>query len=271
MRYSRSVLLVPGVLLLAMTLGACHRRTPPPPDEVTRPEELYDAMLARLDGVESARLVATLEYFGDDGRVKLKQVVLVRKPSSLRVETLSPFDSTLNVLTSNGIRLKYFDLQNERFFEGQATAANVAKLVPVYIAPADLVRVVLGGPPVRHTTGEPENWDLSWDSRRGAYSLKIPLEDGGTIEIFVQHRAWTVSGAISRDRNGDVVYEVRSGNFKSVEHGEATMLVPQRIQFLMPARGIDASLDVERYDLNAELGEELFDLSPPAGISVEGL
>lgn len=261
-----------GVLLLcALVLGACNRRTAPPADEVTDSAELYDAMLARLDSVESARIIATLEYFGDDGRVRLKQAVLVRKPTSLRVETLSPFDSTLSVLASNGVRLKYFDLQNERFFEGQASADNFSKLLSIYVSPRDLVRVMLGGPPLDNVVGNPDDWTLEWNSRRGAYSLQIPLEDDGTLELFVQHRAWTVSGAIARDATGDVVYEIRSGNFESVEHGEATMLVPRRIQFLMPERGIDASLDVERYDLNADLADELFELTAPEGMSIEGL
>jgi outer membrane lipoprotein-sorting protein len=272
MRYhSAGSLICTLVVVASLALGGCARRTAPPDNQVTEPEQLYDSMLARLDSVESARIVATLEYYADDGRAKLKQAVLVRRPASLRIETLSPFDSTLNVLASNGVRLKYFDLQNERFFEGQATADNVAKLIPIYISPRDLVNVMLGGPPTDKIEGNPENWELEWDRRRGAYSLIAPTTGGGSMELFVQHRTWTVSGAVARDDQGEKIYEVRSGNFEAIENGVASMLVPRRIQFLMPERNIDASLDVERYDLNPDLADQFFELTAPEGMSVEGL
>ncbi|MFT6395778.1 MAG: outer membrane lipoprotein-sorting protein [Bradymonadia bacterium] len=255
------------IVFLALTISACGgRQTPAPADELTDPVELLEAMLTRLDAIESARLRATLEYYGDGGRARVQQAVLARTPDLLRIETLSPFDTSLAVFMVDGQTLTFYDLQTQTYMSGSPTPENVARFVPFYMTAEDLVRVLFGGPPLDAASTDADEYTLQWDGRAGAYRMVLPLTAGGELVLHVQHGTWTVSGAAQYDVDGDPIFELRTGDFTTIEGDGFTTTMPQRLRFIMEGEDIDISLDVERIDMNVPLPDTLFQLAPPPGV-----
>lgn len=260
---------IPVLALLALTLlaSACGgRQTPAPADELTDPVELLEAMLTRLEAIESARMRATLEYYGDGGRARVQQAVLARTPNLLRIETLSPFDTSLAVFMVDGQTLTYYDLQAQTYMSGAPTPSNVARFVPFYMTAEDLVRVLFGGPPLDAASTDADEYTLGWDRSAGAYRMVLPLTAGGELVLHVQHETWTVSGAAQYDSDGDPIFELRTGDFTTIEAEGLVTTMPQRLRFIMEGEDIDISLDVERIDMNVALPDALFQLAPPPGV-----
>lgn len=258
------------IALLTLLLAACTRSHVRPPDDAeTSALAILTHAAERHDGVHSARIRATLEYYGDEGRVRVRQVVLASRPAFLRLETLSPFDTSLNVLVSDGAQLQFLDLQGEQMYEGPATAENMARLIPIGMTPADLVRFLLGDAPVDTVVGSPDDWPVDWDSTLGAYRIQAPTADGGRIDLLVNHGTWRVVGLDGFDTAGERVLRVRAGNHRTATADGVSLEYPGRIEFQVD--GVDASLDVESYQVNPTLSPALFGISAPAGVPVRPL
>ncbi|MCB9507880.1 MAG: hypothetical protein H6698_06120 [Myxococcales bacterium] len=255
----------------ALTAACGGRRTPPPDDALDDPVAVFEAMLDRLELVQSARILATLEYYGPDGRVRGTEAVLARAPASLRMEAISPFDTTLYAFMVHDGALAYLDLRENLFVSGSATPENISRFVPFALSAEDLVRVLLGGPPLDAADPDPDTYSVRWDDRAGAYALTMPAVAGGTLTLQVAHGTWTVVGARLEDAAGDVVFDLREGNFATVAAGDAETTMPRVLRLRMPASDIDISLELDRIELNAELDSALFVLDPPPGADVRRL
>lgn len=252
------------IALVATALSACGAKQYPEPEDPVRDAETLLANIEQRGAeIQRARVRAVMEYFGAEGRVRVRQTLLVQQPGGLRLETMSPFDSTLALVVSNADELTYYDLANEKVYSGRPTAENLAKLIPLWLAPADIVDVVLGGVPLRRVDHELTSWKLTWDSKRNAWKLFGRGLTGGQLELFVRHGTWSLAGAREVDREGKLQWEIRTADFRTVGDGEVQTEVPSRIRFLMPSESLDVSLNVSEYELNPELDEMLFEVFTP--------
>lgn len=268
----RVVLTLTLALLTTWTIGCGGRQFPAPDDALTDPVALLEATDARLQGVRSLRLRATLEYYGTEGRARIRQAVVARAPDAVRMESISPFDTTLSVLVIGPDRLAMYDVQGEQFISGRSSPTNIARLVPFRLSAGDVVRVLLGAPPLELGTGDTAAWRLAWDETAGFYRWTMPTPDGGEVDLLVQHRTWVLAGAALRDATGTQVWELRAGDFETVrdEAGNETTL-PGQLRFLMPSENVDLSLDVDRFTLNPALDDALFQLVAPRGVTTVDL
>lgn len=216
------------------------------------------------DGVvDAARARAVMEYFGSDGRVRVRQALLVRRPGNFRLETLSPMDSTLAVVVTNDEELTYYDLAGERAYTGAPTASNLARLIPLWLSPEQIVRVVLGSVPFEMAQVTPDAWDLEWDGQKNAWKLDAQTPDGGEMTFWVRHDSWVLAGARAKNNDGRTLWEIRTRDFTRVSDGEAETELPTRIRFVMKDENLDVSLTVQDYEMNPELPEHLFELFLP--------
>ncbi len=255
------------LILLAGALFACGGRQHRAPDDaLTDAGDLYDAMNTRLDALSGTRIRAVMEYYESGRRVRVRQAVLAQQPADLRIETISPFDSTLAVVVVNHDSLALYDLQNSVFYSGAPTAQNLSRFIPVWMSPGDIVSVLLGGAPADSIVSDRSRWELEWDRRANAYRLTLPTLHGGHMDLYVQHGSWSLTGAKEYDPDGDLVFELRAGSFERVSTEGGDVTVPHRLRFLMAGENLDVSLDVDRYDANPELPATIFALQPPSGI-----
>ena len=261
-----------SLALLALLMLACGaRQTPPPSDALDDPVAVFEATLDRFEAMSSLRMRATLEYFGEDGRVRVDQVVLARRPGDVRMETISPFGTTLSVFTMNTDALVLYDLQASDYVTGTPSTTNIARLIPFPLSAADLVRVLFGAPPLDAVDPDPHQYTMAWDARRGGYRLHMPLaDDAGSLEVWIAHGSWTMTAA-RMTRDGDVVFDLRSGRPMTVTGTEITTEMPRRIEFEMPMESIDVTLDTESVVLDPPLVDALFTVPVPRGVTPRAL
>ena len=272
MHRSRPAALAVVAFVALTALAACGGRQSPPPDDAPADAvALFEATMTRAEAIGSVRAIGDVEYYGDDGRVRIRQVVLARAPGDVRIEAISPFDTTLSVLVLNESELAWYDVSNETFATGAPTTANLARIAPLVLSPEDIVRVMRGGPPLEVVDPDLDTWSMAWDGDDDRWALIAPTIDGGTLTLHVEHGSWVLSGARLRDADGETVFELRTGNFIDVRGDAVDTIMPSRIRFLMPAHDVDVSLDIERWQLDPDLADPLFELAAPREIEVISL
>ena len=248
---TRSVL----ALLAATAAMACAPRVPPPdlsldPAGLLAQVEAAGAVVARVQGEARLRLDAP----GAKG--VLPAWVAAERPDRLHVEVLDFFGNPSAVLVAAGGRLAIYDARQRTFYRGAATAANLARLVPLPLSPERLVAVLCGTPVL---AGAPR----SADPGRGFVALE--LRDGArATSLRVGPRAAVVSATF---RGGAPVvpdHDVRYAGFLDLERAR----FPTEVVVTAGDPAVRVELAWKEPDTGGRVDAALFRLEPPAGARV---
>lgn len=255
-------------LLLAalLCLTACPKNIPPPDNELKSPDELRAAVDARFEAIETARFKeVVIDYFGGGERIKVRQLVLVAKPSFLRVQTRLPgTEEILSLLVSDGETFAMHRRDTNQYFTGAATPENIARLLPVDLSATDVTRIMLGGAPWDRFAAYGTPPELTWDRKRGKYAYSVPTTAGGRLTMWIRSTDFAVEDVREYDANDKVVYRYETDKWKSLQNNS----LPDWRRFVWPKRDLDFSMHVGETQLNVELPESLFELPPPAGSEI---
>lgn len=246
--------------VFVVLLAGCPETFRKPDDFSNDPAPLLATMARRAAAVTSLSGQLHLEVWQQDERVRLRQLVAVRQPDRLRIDSLSPFDQPLSTLVSDGQTLALYSLEEKRFWQGAATPAHLARLVPVAIAPESLAALLRGTLPViRHTAAR-----VAWDGENGWYQLDLEGENGRRQRISLEPQALRVVAA--REWVGDALqYKARLGDYSDA----SDTAIPRRMRLEAPTDGLRIDVEVLDHRVNPELPDAAFTLDPPRGIRVE--
>lgn len=255
-------------LLIALPLftACCTKNIPPPKNAIEEPAKLRAAIETRLSQVEDARFKeVVLDYFGKGKRVKVRQLILVKRPDMLRVQTRVPgTDEIMSVLVTDGETFALHKRETNEYFTGEPTPGNISRLLPVDLSAADVVRVMLGGAPWDRFDRGRGHAKLSWDRKTGQYLYAKRTPSGGTLQMHVRPTDYAVVSVTEKNADGDTTYEYTTDDWKR----RGAVALPDYRRFVWPARDLDFSLDVGETQLDANLQDALFQLPPPPGSKV---
>lgn len=199
---------------------------------------------------------AKLTVRSPQGNGTLSLYVAVQRPASLHLETLDFFGKPLAVLVSDGVHFGLYQAQENRYYEGPASAQNVSRFLPVVIPPEQLARLLLGGVPV---FDDPEP-GLTLD--RGAGVYRVQLRRGAATQVL------TVDPATLRVRTSAVRgaqgYDVSLEDFG--DYGPVHF--PRKLELDAPAEKSNLVLRYTQVTLNAPVDAALFTPSPPERVPV---
>ena len=137
-----SLLLVSLLVLVAACATAPSRE--PIGDDASRALAL---LAERASEFTDLRTLADVSLKKGGERQRLRGVLLVKAPGSVRFEALSPFGPPLLVVTVHEGRLTAYDAVKNEAHVGPATADTVAKVLGLPLDPDDLVAVLAGRAP----------------------------------------------------------------------------------------------------------------------------
>lgn len=250
-----------GALCLgALLLAGCPDRFRQPDDFSADPAPLIAKVKARDAAITSLSGALKIEAWQDGERIKLRQFFAVQAPDKLRIDLLSPFEQPLVTLTSDGRTLAIYDLEKKRFFRGPASNANLARLIPVKLAPDSLAALLRGTLPIiAHETAT-----VAWDGEHGWYQLDL-VGKSRRQRIHFEPEGLRITEA--REWRGETqIYRAQLGDWS----GAGATALPRRMRLTAPG---DVRVDalVVDAEVNPELPAEAFVLPPPEGIAVEPL
>jgi outer membrane lipoprotein-sorting protein len=255
--------LIPRTSAIALALlSACTATTgqipaPTPTGNAPTIRRVLDVLEARDKALGQFRAQARLDYHSPEQSFRSTQVVVVRAPSSARIDVMNPFGVSYTVAT-DGKLLSAYDRRKSVFYEGHAGPDSFEQFTGIALGASELSSVLRGLPP---NLGE-SRW-LSIGPTEGGWLLKRRLATGGVLELVVQANSLVpLSVKISSDRERRDV-QIRYDDYRDV----GGVFVPHRIEVTFKD-GSHLELVYKSIQRDVAVAEEAFRIEHPAGARV---
>lgn len=258
----RSTLLVTLlVTLLAPLLAGCpcnKRRTYTAPTSGA----LITALGGRGGRVKTMRAKAKVDQWTQKGRIKVRVYILSTAAGKLRFEAVSPFDTALVTLTSDGKQFASIDHKNNVFYTGPAKPCNIARIFGLALHPKAVGLALSGGAPVIPH----DKKSVSWDRCRGAEVLRVEDTAKKHVQrIWIQREksgVWRVLRSTVRDAKGKLMVELLFEKFRKV----GGQMLPRVIKFRQTKPKADVIIRYHKQKINLTIPDHAFQLAAPPGL-----
>jgi hypothetical protein len=225
-----------------------------------------------------------MDYFGDDGRIRVSVLYLVGRPGNVRIDFVSPLGGTLATLTSDGKEFALLDRTNREFSRGPARECQLEAFLHVPIPPEALVQLLSGEAPVLdHAPGASS---ISWED--GQYLVRVIGKHRATQQIWLTPHPddWNAPWQAQRLRvtrvrvlqHGTLLFEADLSRHEAVRSAPrqtastvtqaCSAEVPRRVQFRVPSSAQDVLLEQQMLEHNPEVESSAFRQTPPNGVAL---
>ena len=141
----KSIVLI--CLVLLMFSGCISGKIPEfTKGPVAVPEDILGKITMPASG-DIIRATAKITLNSSEKRYSRKIALLLKAPSSLRIETIPVFGPADFFLSANDKSLKVFLPGEGKFYIGKATKENLFLFFKVFLSPGDMVSILAGLPP----------------------------------------------------------------------------------------------------------------------------
>lgn len=221
--------------------------------------EVVAAIQARGQKVRSIRAETRMSHRTDQGKVKATVRLMVQRGGKLRFDAVTPFDTPLATLVSDGESFTLVDAKQNRHFHGPASPCNIARLLQVALAPDDVLTVLGGSTPlIQH-----ESATLAWDSRGNAEVLTLKGKHlTQTVRLDGTDRRWDLLRSEIRDHKGKTLLRIAGDAYRKV----GGLRVPRRVSVDQPERKAELELTFKQQEINLTLPPAAFQLLKPDGL-----
>ncbi|HEY3593134.1 MAG TPA: hypothetical protein VGL13_04650 [Polyangiaceae bacterium] len=166
--------------LFAGSLGC--RSVAPPPSRFPSAADALSRMKATYACERGVKGEARIDHFSERGRVRGKLLLFAIKPDRLRFDVVSPppFNSIISTLTADAGQFALSDVRERTFYEGPASACNIARLTAVPLEAHALVGLLGGQAPL--LVHRDADLTIDWNGG-GYYAIRIPSTRGALEEV----------------------------------------------------------------------------------------
>lgn len=246
------------VIAASLAFGACRPGPVVAPDMTPLPsaETVLKELQAKAGTRNSLRTMGRVTYFGDKGRVRLKAVLLARRPGAFRVETLSPFEEPVDVMACDGQRL--WLLSQNRLHVGAATPANISRLLPLAMGPGAVVDTLLGGIPAEGVAAH--SLERAED---GLWKLSLTMAGGEPALLWIDPVKHRVQQMQLLGPNAVVKLTVKFSKFAPVASGGE---LPEKIEIHLADEDAEVTIRLKSPEVNVDVADSLFSIATPPGM-----
>jgi hypothetical protein len=240
----------------------------------------------------SVRGEATVDHFSDRGRVRGKLLLFASRPEELRFDLMSPppLGSIISTLTAGGGHFSLSDLREKKFYEGPASACNIARMTEVPIVTHALVDLLGGRAPL--LVHDDARLEMDWNGH-GYYVIRIPSTRGASEQIRLAPtpedfaRPWAVQRLRVLDvrvsQNGMDVYHAELSDHRAAKTAKplvdpdgidppvlpsgppCDVEIPRKIHIEVPDGDQDMLFRYDEVEVNPPLPPGVFAQPVPAG------
>ncbi len=253
-----------SIPIIAIVFAGALACRPQPVKTDTTPLPTAEQLLESLradNQRKNLRALGRVTYYGDEGRVRLKAVLLAERPGRFRIETLSPLEQPVDVMACDGDAL--WLLSQGRLRTGEATPQNIARLLPLSMKASEVVDTLLGGVPTSDRF-DPVKVERIEDTDRLALELTSNLDE--RVWLRVDPTARVVEEMRLFATNGSERVHVKFEDFEATPGGRP---LPRSMEIRMD--GLDVRIKLTEADVDVPLDASLFALAVPDGVTAEPL
>ena len=245
-------------------LPRCTHLKPPTPISVYQECSPHQILLRfkEEEGIPiGLKAVAKIRVESPDKKYSVKEVIVVKRPQCLRLETLSPLGHPLFFIVTDGRKLFLFSISENKFYHGIASTKNISLLFPGNLSLEEIVSIMLGEVPLIdydseqvecQTKGDICVLRLSTEDERFKQVLRVSLSNQEVIESEIY------------DQVEGLILSTRYRHYERI--GEA--LFPREIIVFMPRDETKVKVSYKEIELLSEINPAQFRLTPPQGVEV---
>jgi len=256
---STPVVVLLGLLALVVLRGGSCVQIERPYKAPTA-AEVVAALKARAARVRSTRAETRMSHRSSQGKIKATVRLMARRGGKLRFDAVTPFDTPLATLVSDGKKFGLLDAQKNRHYHGPASPCNIARLIGIVLH-ADDVLTILGGstPLIKYDKAE-----LRWDDRASAEVLTMRGPGGvnQTVRLDGTDRRWDLLSSEIKDGKGATVLSIKTGRFVKRDG----LRVPTTIAVRQPKYKAELDVSFKKQELNLTLPAAAFELPAAGGL-----
>ncbi|MEL6347331.1 MAG: hypothetical protein AAFV53_29715 [Myxococcota bacterium] len=245
------------ICLLMVALGGCRspRNLSLPIDGT--PGEIVDAIRAK----QAQRPMALQASYGvslsgPEFSGSTRGGMVVHRPDQLRIEILSPFNTPLAYIASDGTALHAWLQQERTFYRGDDVAAVVENLIGGAADIGDIVDLLTAALPL----DDARIIGASYDAERALLQVILEGPDRTALHAQIDPRGGLVRQLALKDDADAVLIQVDYPDYVQVEAQD----LPRRIEMDFPVFGWQIDLKVSSWNVLGQI-PDVFTLAPPPG------
>ncbi len=247
------------ILLIILAGLGCQRDMIPPqveaPYPLLAPEAVLGSLRSRAHSLHSLKALAKVKVSSPKEKVGFSQVVVARKPASLRLEALSPFGQTVHLFVTNGRSLAAYYPGEGKVYVGRASQENVERLLPLGLRLAELMTVLFAEPALLDGVRS----SLEWAEADRLYVVSSAAPGGRSKEVlWVEPERFILMRREIYDKDTVLVLKATMGDFEDVDGRQ----FPMRIDLELPRQEIHLSIRYQEVTLNPDTDVQSFSLPP---------
>lgn len=255
-----SVLLIFSVSILTSCTSLRHSRSPIKP--LISSNDVLKKIVTREGEIKDLKGIAKVKITSADKNYSLKEVIIVQRPSSLRMETLGFFGQPLFFLTAKDNRFSILSLIENKFYQGRGTPEKLSTVFPLYLKSKDLFSILLGGTPL---IDYPDLIGIGIVQEENLYLVKFRQEQGETRQfLWVDPINFSIMKSEIYDSSENLVLKVEFDNYKTING----ILFPMSTSVLLPLRSTKIKIDYSELEINTGINQNSFDLDVPPGAKI---
>jgi outer membrane lipoprotein-sorting protein len=221
-----------------------------------RPGQLLDNWAERASQRQRLRGLARLAVDRADGSVQLrgKQLVVLERPSRLRVEILGFLNQSLAVVATDGEDFEVYRADDQSYAEGKVDAQLLWNEAGIDLSPEEAVAVLLGVP-VSEPLPAPAN---AVRDAEGRIRIDLTNAQGAVVQRVTFDAAGRLQAFEALDDSGAVLWVAQFDAYRDVD-GSA---FAHSIQVDVRSGKTRAEISFRNVELNPDLPPGMFRLFP---------
>jgi outer membrane lipoprotein-sorting protein len=222
-------------------------------------QEVLRAVQTRGQRVRTLRAETRMSQRTSQGKVKATVRLMAERPAKLRCDVVSPLDTPLATLVSDGTSFTLVDSEKNRHFHGPATPCNLARLLQVVLAPDDILTILGGSTPLITQ----DQATLRWDEHTGEEVLTLQGDrQSQTVRLDGDHRSWNLHLSEIKNQQGETILRIEMEDFSTL----SGLQVPKTIKVEQPLLKTELTLTFKSQELNLSLPKAAFELLSANGL-----
>lgn len=259
--FSRKFLILGILLMASCTLPGRRVATITPPAPPSG-NVLLDILKKRNGAVSSLEGKINSRIVSRGGKSSSTQLIILKRPFSLRLDALTPFGNPALTMTTDGERVSLYYHSKRRFFSGNADSRNISRIFPTSLSLGDLTLILTGGIPVIDFDRD----TVAVGTKDGRYCLTL-RDDQIMEDICFDVTTMEPLGGVIYDKEGRTILSITLEDYRDA----GGIRMPARIKTSLPLENYTMDVRYTEMSVNGFAEESLFALQPPEGVTAENL
>ena len=251
-----------GLLIFCLSfLSSCASLRPERvPREILSSSDLLQRVQARNQRIRSIRALARVTINLGENRFRLEELIIVKKPASLRVEALSLIGQPLLYLATDGEAFEILIPGENRFYRGTAALKHLSTLFPFCRGIREIVPLIVG----ETSWADNERLAAQFSQRDKLYIVEENTPEGSRRIFWINPFHFALVRAAELNHQQNPQWEVLFANFKKRDG----ILFPRDIEFRSSSSGDRMKMHLLEWEINPSFGKETFRLDAPKGVEI---